>query len=79
MTRANIVNSVGLVLDIAGILLVWLFGLTKLLSVEGELIVADYADGRNKRRIKWHKRLGRLGMGLILLGFGLQLGSNFLP
>jgi hypothetical protein len=75
---ANFVNSLGLVFDIAGVLVVWFFGLTKLLTAEGEVLTTDFADGRNKPRIKRHKRLGKFGMFLILLGFALQLVSNCL-
>ena len=77
MTYANLINTAGLLLDIGGVLLIWFFGLTTLLTIEGEVVTIGLLD-RHQAKIKLHHWLSRVGMSLILVGFVLQLVSNFL-
>jgi hypothetical protein len=78
MNDPALVNSIGLVLDIVGALMVWVFGLSPLLTSEGEVLTVDYADGRSTKRIQRCNRLSNLGMLLVVGGFVCQLVSNFL-
>lgn len=79
VTLATIVNSIGLVLDIAGALLLWKYGLPEHLSREGHVyFVLNEIDEEEKAKAKKYDRWSHAGLSLLILGFGLQLVSNFL-
>jgi hypothetical protein len=72
---ANIVSSLGLVLNIVGVVLVWQFGLPAAISRAGYIII-DGVDEEEKAKAAdtW----SRSGLWLICGGFALQLLSNWL-
>jgi len=76
MSDGNLLNSVGLIFDIVGVVIVWRYGLPGLLTDEGEMITTGKEDEIAKA--KCYKRISRWGMGSLVLGFSLQLISNFL-
>lgn len=79
MTMATCINSIGLVLDIIGAILLWKYGLPPSLSREGHVaIIQEQDDEAEAEKAKWYDLLGNVGMGLLLAGFVLQLASNFL-
>lgn len=76
---ATIVNSIGLVLDIAGALLLWKYGLPESISREGHVhLVLEKNNEEEKAKAKKYDRWSRLGLFLLVSGFFLQLVSNFL-
>jgi hypothetical protein len=76
---STIVNSAGLVINIVGTLLVWRYGLPDPLSRDGVInITAEQTDNSEKAEAAKHDCKTRLGVGLLLVGFALQLLSNFL-
>ena len=76
---SNIVNSVGLVLDIAGVVLIWLYGLPKSISREGHnYIIMESHDEAEKVKAAKYDCLSKIGLSLIILGFAVQLASNFI-
>ena len=77
----QLVNSVGLVFDIFGVVLLFYFGPPVLkITAEGyEFVwsgVNEIEQERNKKTYANHQRFSRVALGLLLLGFVLQLASN---
>lgn len=76
---ATTINSIGLVLDIAGALLLWKYGLPESISREGRVYrVLEQDDEEEKAKAKKYDRWSRLGLFLLVGGFFLQLVSNYL-
>ena len=74
-----IVNSFGLTLDIFGVWLVFRHGLPPP-DVEPDAIVTEETPLEEiAAASKRHRRCAAAGIGLITLGFALQIVSNFLP
>ena len=76
---SKIVSSAGLVLDISGAALLFKFGLPADVRRKGEsfLLIGD-ADPAQIAKGKLYDRYGKLGICLLIIGFVLQLASNFL-
>ena len=73
----NILNSVGLVFNIVGTLLVWRYGLPEPVNRDGAInIVAEQTDSSEARKAARYDCKARLGIGLLILGFALQLLSG---
>lgn len=71
-------NSLGLVLDIAGVVLLFLFGLPPRVGRGGEShLLLEGVDEHELKRERRYNRLSLVGIVLVTLGFGLQLASNF--
>lgn len=76
---ATLINSIGLLIDIGGALLLWKFGLPETLSREGhQYIVSGQTDETEKAKAAGYDRWSRIGLSLIIAGFVFQLISNFL-
>lgn len=79
MSLPNCINSAGLVLDIAGAALVWKFGLPLEISRSGfQYRITEGIDHVEAAKARRYDRLSALGFLLLVVGFGLQLWSNFL-
>ena len=81
MTDPGIISSIGLALDIVGVILMFLYGLPAGIADEGEGAGHKWAPTgeeaeRQKKRWKRYKFLARLGLGLLVVGFVLQIASN---
>jgi len=75
---STIFNSAGLVLNIVGTLLVWRYGLPAPLSRDGAInIIAEQTDSSEKAEAARYECKARWGIGLLILGFALQLLSGF--
>lgn len=76
----NTVNSLGLAFDIyVGALLIWRYGLPEPLSREGNItIIADQTDSSEKQKAARYDCRSKLGVAALILGFALQMLSNFL-
>lgn len=81
MDHANTVNSVGLVLDIIGVGLVFRYGIAADVSETGGNRLV-WPGGPSKedaiREYRHFKRMSRIGLGLLGFGFILQLISSYL-
>lgn len=78
MSLSTCINSLGLLLDIAGVVLIWRFGLPPEVSRSGMTLLA--IEGNDPKEIAKGKRFdfySRLGLGILIAGFVLQLVSNF--
>ena len=81
MNCADIVSSIGLILDIAGVALLFKYGLPADVRETGGMTIlwgGGKSDEEAKREHRHYKRLSRIGLGCLVVGFLLQLISNFL-
>ncbi len=75
------VSSIGLVFDIIGAVLIFLYGIpTDLLALmkTGTFEVINEDDPRVMSELKKHRRLSRTGLGFLIAGFSLQLAGNLI-
>jgi len=76
---SKLVNSIGLILDILGALLIFRFGLPEKISRTGSsALLLEGTDEAEIEKAKCFDRITRLGIGLLIAGFALQLISNLL-
>ena len=79
MTFSNSVNSIGLVCDIIGAVLVWKYGLPEAISRSGATYIqAEQEDPAEAAKAKQFDCKANWGMILLVAGFLLQLVSNAL-
>jgi hypothetical protein len=77
--NANVVNSVGLVLDIIGAVMLWKYGLPEALNKKGhQYLILEDIDEAEKRTAASYERRSRAALLLLVLGFAFQLWSNWL-
>ncbi len=72
------VNSLGLLLDIFGVSLIWKYGLgqpLEILNADGKAF--NIALG-SRSKLKLNKIMDRMGLILLIVGFSLQLVSNYM-
>lgn len=76
---ATCLNSIGLVLDIVGAVMLWRYGLPETISREGrKFLVTGQIDEADKARAARHDFLSKIGIFLLITGFSLQLLSSLL-
>lgn len=79
---SNIINSAGLALDIVGVILIFKYGLPLKLKhpEDPALFTWGRPEGEEKRKLTEQRNRyqfrSRLGRGLLILGFALQIASN---
>jgi hypothetical protein len=74
----NLINSIGLVLDISGAILLWRYGLPEALNREGKVyMVLEREDDAEKALAKSYDRWAKVGLGSLIAGFAFQLVSNY--
>ncbi len=79
MSTSNLINSIGLFLDIVAVWVIWYYGLPEPISRSGAVcLVTEETDEVEKAKAKLYDQMARWGIGLVIVGFGLQLVSNFL-
>jgi hypothetical protein len=75
---ANVLNSFGLVLDIAGAYLLFRFGLPASIDREGHVHLIDASvNVEEKEKARRYDQWGQVGLGSLIIGFILQIISNF--
>ena len=74
---------IGLLLDIAGVALIWRYGLTRHVSPNSTNALSDEEvvrmleeEGKLSPEYRNHRFLSRLGLTLLIVGFLLQLIGN---
>ncbi|MDO9069073.1 MAG: hypothetical protein Q7W05_11530 [Deltaproteobacteria bacterium] len=76
----KLVNSIGLICDAVGVLLIWKYGLPEAISRTGAVhLILEQTDDAEIVKAKKFDRWARVGIALLVLGFILQLVSNFIP
>ena len=79
MLCPDVINSAGLVLDIGGVILLFLYGLPDDVRKDGESrLLLEAVDEEEIKKWKRYKRRSRLGLAFLVSGFSLQLVSNWL-
>jgi len=79
VTFSTWINSLGLLLDICGAILLWKYGLPEAISREGHCyLVLGQKDEAEAAKARTYDCWSRLGLALLILGFALQLVSNFI-
>ena len=81
MSCTDIFSSIGLILDIVGVALVFKYGLPADIRERGGTAIiwgGGKSDEEAKREHRHYKRMSSLGLGCLIVGFALQLVSNFL-
>lgn len=74
---AQLLNTIGLVLDIAGVIGLFFFGLPPKINTAGYFIGFDPVESE-LRKEKWFTRFSWASLGLLVAGFALQIWSNWL-
>ena len=75
----TLINSLGLLLDIVGVIILWKYGLPESLSREGHIsIVTEQIDETEKAKAALYDRWSKFGLFFLITGFVFQLISNFL-
>jgi hypothetical protein len=72
-----IVNSIGLMMDIIGVIFVFIYGLPNPLVHAGDYFAKE-PTVIEKKELEKFSRYSRVGLVLLILGFAFQLVSNFL-
>ena len=75
---AELFNTVGLILDIFGVVLLFRFGLPPDVSRDGTVRLALGTDEREARKGKLYERLSWTALGLIVTGFVLQIVGTWM-
>ena len=79
LSCASLANSLGLILDIAGVLLLWKYGLPESIDRTGEVhLVTEEVDQEEKLKAAKYDVLAKVALSLVIAGFLLQLASNFI-
>ena len=74
MDLSSCLNSVGLVFDIAGVLGLFKFGLPSKLFTDNTIVLNEY----DHKKEATYRKMSNWSLASILVGFLLQLVSNFL-
>ncbi len=71
-------NIFGLLLDVAGVVLIFLYALPVTMDVKDRAAKITYSEGEPTVVMAIeYRRLARIGLGLLITGFGFQaLGSS---
>jgi formate hydrogenlyase subunit 3/multisubunit Na+/H+ antiporter MnhD subunit len=76
--NANEINSIGLVFDIIGVLLLFKFGLPSEISKTGSIgLSLEGTDYEEVKKWKKYNFWSKIGLLFILIGFVFQLYSNY--
>jgi hypothetical protein len=76
---SKVVNSIGLVMDVVGVLLLFKFGLPEDVRRKGQsYLLLEETDQNEIAKAECYDFWARIALGLVVLGFVAQLVSNFL-
>jgi len=77
-TLSATINSIGLGLDIVGATLLLFFWVAPQTAFAGQVATNEFEyNERDRKKLKRMKWVAWLGFGLMILGFVLQLVSNY--
>lgn len=72
-----LISSIGLGLDIVGVILVWVFAVQLGPRPGGaSFLELEQADPVEAKKAIWFQWMSRVGLAMILLGFGFQILGN---
>ena len=74
MNILYVINTIGLVLDFSGFILIFTYGVPKSVKLKGRgFIMRGGASEEEKDKIKYFDKLSKIGAALIVIGFVLQV------
>lgn len=73
---AKTVNSIGLGLDLVGVLLIWKYGLPRQPPGVDTVVVTAGSNDELEKAESFYKIMGNVGLGFIVCGFLIQAISN---
>jgi hypothetical protein len=82
MTLPNILTSIGLILDILGVIMLFMYGLPSNVKENGSGFGGSENEEQRQKRLlnnKTIKMKAQFGLGLLITGFLFQLLANFIP
>ncbi len=75
----TLINSLGLIINIIGSLILLKFGLPNRISPEGHIsLILEGVDQDEINKAKIYKRWSFIGIIFLIVGFVFQLASNFI-
>jgi hypothetical protein len=75
--NANLINSIGLIFDIIGVILLFKYGLPSEISKDGSIgLSLQDTDDNDVKKWKTYNLWSKIGLSFILIGFAFQLISN---
>ncbi len=75
----EVISSVGLFFDAVGVILIWKFNLGKGIEIKDADGTAYQIPGGNTKKAPLYKMLDYAGVILLVIGFLLQIWSNWIP
>lgn len=80
MTYSNLLNIIGLVFDLIGVIMLFKYGLPENIDKSGAVyFVTGSKDKDEIQKAKKYERLSYIALTCIIIGFSLQLAANFTP
>ena len=77
--NANCINSIGLIFDIIGVVLLFKYGLPSEISSTGSTgLSIEGTDENEVNKWKTYSLWSKIGLSFILIGFAFQLFSNYI-
>ena len=77
MTTSEL-NIIGLSLDIIGVIILFFFGLPPRIKKGGTInLILEQTDNNEDKKWKIYDFISKLGLLLIIIGFSIQLYSNY--
>lgn len=70
----QILNNIGLFLDIVGVVIIWKYGLPSKLAYEG---ISKSINIKYVEKQELYRKISRFGLISLIVGFGFQILSNF--
>lgn len=78
MEYGNTINSIGLIFDIIGVLLLFKYGVPSEINSTGSItLILEQVDQEEIKKWKKYNLWSKIGLLFIILGFAFQLYSNF--
>lgn len=74
MQTSSVLSMTGLILDMAGVLLMFIFGISPMIDTNGHQFITTVRVEENiKKKARKYKKCSRIGLVLVFLGFSFQL------
>lgn len=79
MTSVQILNNIGLTLNIIGVIMLFKYGLPSEINKDGHIgLILEQEDENEKIKWKKYNFFSRVALTIIIIGFLFQLSANFI-
>ncbi len=82
MTLSNWLTVIGLITDIIGVIMLFIYGLPSKVKEKGSAFGGTETNEAERQRLAYNKSIelkARLGLGLLIAGFIFQIVANVTP